>query len=218
MVSIAPSILSANFANIEKDIKIVENETNCKYLHIDVMDGNFVPNISIGQPFIKSLRKISNMQFDVHLMVDKPERYIQDFKACGADILTIHVEACTHLHRALTQIKELNMKAGVTLNPSTPIEMIKPVLDVVDLVLVMSVNPGFGGQSFIPSCLYKIEKLKKWKSKYNLDYIIEVDGGVNEKTIKQVADAGAELLVAGSAVFNDKPIKENVELLENLCR
>lgn len=218
MVSIAPSILSANFANIEKDIKIVENETNCKYLHIDVMDGNFVPNISIGQPFIKSLRKISNMQFDVHLMVDKPERYIQDFKDCGADILTIHFEACTHLHRALTQIKELGMKAGVTLNPSTPIQMIKPVLDVVDLVLVMSVNPGFGGQSFIPSSIYKIEKLKKWKQKYNLNYIIEVDGGVNQKTIKQISDSGAELLVAGSAVFNDKPIKENVQMLESLCK
>lgn len=217
MIKIAPSILSANFANIEKDIKTIENETNCEYLHIDVMDGNFVPNISIGQPFIKSLKKISNMKFDVHLMIEKPERYIEDFKNCGADILTIHYESCIHLHRALSHIKSLGMKAGVTLNPSTPIEMLKPVLDIVDLVLVMSVNPGFGGQSFIESSLYKIKKLSKWKKEYGYNYIIEVDGGVNEKTIKKVADAGAELLVAGSAVFNEKSIKSNIETLENLC-
>lgn len=217
MISIAPSILSANFANIEKDIKIVEEQTDCKYLHIDVMDGNFVPNISIGQPFIKSLRKISNMKFDVHLMVEKPERYIQDFKNCGADILTIHYEACIHLHRALEQIKSLGMKAGVSINPSTPVEMLKPVLDMADLVLVMSVNPGFGGQSFIKSSIYKIEKLVKWKEKYGYNYIIELDGGVNENTVKEVVKSGAELLVAGSAVFNDKGIKNNVEMLKKLC-
>lgn len=217
MISIAPSILSANFANIEKDIKEVEEKTDCKYLHIDVMDGNFVPNISIGQPFIKSLRKISKMKFDVHLMVDKPERYIQDFKDCGADILTIHFEACTHLHRALSHIKSLGMKAGVTLNPSTPIEFIRPVLDIVDLVLVMSVNPGFGGQSFIKNSIYKIEKLRQWKKQYNYNYIIEVDGGVNKDTIKMITDAGAELLVAGSAVFNANGIKNNIEDLQSLA-
>ncbi|MGP1410390.1 MAG: ribulose-phosphate 3-epimerase [Peptoanaerobacter stomatis] len=218
MIKIAPSILSANFANIEKDIKTVENDTNCEYLHIDVMDGNFVPNISIGQPFIKSIRKITSMKFDVHLMVEKPERYIEDFKKCGADILTIHFESCVHLHRALEHIKSLGMKAGVTLNPSTPIEMLKPVLDLVDLVLVMSVNPGFGGQSFIENSIYKIEMLSKWKKDYGYNYIIEVDGGINEKTIKKAVDAGAELLVAGSAVFNEKCIKENVENLEKMCR
>lgn len=217
MREIAPSILSANFANIEKDIKIVENNTDCEYLHIDVMDGNFVPNISIGQPFIKSLRKISNMKFDVHLMVEKPERYIEDFKNCGADILTIHYEACVHLHRALEHIKSLGMKAGVSINPSTPVEMLKPVLDITDLVLVMSVNPGFGGQSFINSSIYKIEKLSKWKEKYGYDYIIEVDGGVNENTIKKISSSGAELLVAGSAVFNDKGIENNIKQLKNLC-
>lgn len=216
MKSIAPSILSANFANIEKDIKIVENETNCKYLHIDVMDGNFVPNISIGQPFIKSLRKISDMIFDVHLMVEKPERYIEDFKKSGADILTLHCEATTHLHRALCKIRENGMKVGVTLNPATPIKTLRPVLDIVDLVLVMSVNPGFGGQSFIRNSLYKLEKLKQWKEENNYDYIIEVDGGVNEKTISEISNAGAELLVAGSAVFNLDGIKENVEKLEKL--
>ena len=210
MKSIAPSILSANFANIEKDIKIVENETKCKYLHIDVMDGNFVPNISIGQPFIKSLRKISNMIFDVHLMVEKPERYIEDFKKSGADILTVHCEATTHLHRTLSQIRQCGMKAGVTLNPATPIETLLPILDIVDLVLVMSVNPGFGGQSFISNSLYKLQKLQEYKKEYGYDYIVEVDGGVNEKTIKQISNAGAELLVAGSAVFNENGIKNNL--------
>ncbi|MBF1050927.1 MAG: ribulose-phosphate 3-epimerase [Peptostreptococcaceae bacterium] len=214
MKSIAPSILSANFANIQRDIKIVENETKCKYLHIDVMDGNFVPNISIGQPFIKSLRKISNMIFDVHLMVEKPERYIEDFKKSGADILTVHCEATTHLHRTLSQIRQCGMKAGVTLNPATPIETLLPILDIVDLVLVMSVNPGFGGQSFILNSLYKLQKLQEYKKEYGYDYIIEVDGGVNEKTIKQVSNAGAELLVAGSAVFNENGIKNNIEKLE----
>ena len=214
MKSIAPSILSANFANIQRDIKIVENETKCKYLHIDVMDGNFVPNISIGQPFIKSLRKISNMIFDVHLMVEKPERYIEDFKKSGADILTVHCEATTHLHRTLSQIRQCGMKAGVTLNPAKPIETLLPILDIVDLVLVMSVNPGFGGQSFISNSLYKLQKLQEYKKEYGYDYIIEVDGGVNEKTIKQVSNAGAELLVAGSAVFNENGIKNNIEKLE----
>ena len=214
MKSIAPSILSANFANIQRDIKIVENETKCKYLHIDVMDGNFVPNISIGQPFIKSLRKISNMIFDVHLLVEKPERYIEDFKKSGADILTVHCEATTHLHRTLSQIRQCGMKAGVTLNPATPIETLLPILDIVDLVLVMSVNPGFGGQSFILNSLYKLQKLQEYKKEYGYDYIIEVDGGVNEKTIKQVSNAGAELLVAGSAVFNENGIKNNIEKLE----
>ena len=214
MKSIAPSILSANFANIQRDIKIVENETKCKYLHIDVMDGNFVPNISIGQPFIKSLRKISNMIFDVHLMVEKPERYIEDIKKSGADILTVHCEATTHLHRTLSQIRQCGMKAGVTLNPATPIETLLPILDIVDLVLVMSVNPGFGGQSFILNSLYKLQKLQEYKKEYGYDYIIEVDGGVNEKTIKQVSNAGAELLVAGSAVFNENGIKNNIEKLE----
>jgi ribulose-phosphate 3-epimerase len=214
MKSIAPSILSANFANIQRDIKIVENETKCKYLHIDVMDGNFVPNISIGQPFIKSLRKISNMIFDVHLMVEKPERYIEDFKKSGADILTVHCEATTHLHRTLSQIRQCGMKAGVTLNPATPIETLLPILDIVDLVLVMSVNPGFGGQSFISNSLYKLQKLQEYKKEYGYDYIVEVDGGVNEKTIKQVSNAGAELLVAGSAVFNENGIKNNIEKLE----
>ena len=214
MKSIAPSILSANFANIERDIKIVENETKCKYLHIDVMDGNFVPNISIGQPFIKSLRKISNMIFDVHLMVEKPERYIEDFKKSGADILTVHCEATTHLHRTLSQIRQCGMKAGVTLNPATPIETLLPILDIVDLVLVMSVNPGFGGQSFISNSLYKLQKLQEYKKEYGYDYIVEVDGGVNEKTIKQVSNAGAELIVAGSAVFNENGIKNNIEKLE----
>ena len=215
MKSIAPSILSANFANIQRDIKIVENETKCKYLHIDVMDGNFVPNISIGQPFIKSLRKISNMIFDVHLMVEKPERYIEDFKKSGADILTVHCEATTHLHRTLSQIRQCGMKAGVTLNPATPIETLLPILDIVDLVLVMSVNPGFGGQSFISNSLYKLQKLQEYKKEYGYDYIVEVDGGVNEKTIKQVSNAGAELLVAGSAVFNENGIKNKIEKLEN---
>ena len=210
---LSPSLLSADFSDLSKAIKFCE-EKKAGFIHIDVMDGNFVPNISIGQPFIKSLRKISNMIFDVHLMVEKPERYIEDFKKSGADILTVHCEATTHLHRTLSQIRQCGMKAGVTLNPATPIETLLPILDIVDLVLVMSVNPGFGGQSFILNSLYKLQKLQEYKKEYGYDYIIEVDGGVNEKTIKQVSNAGAELLVAGSAVFNENGIKNNIEKLE----
>ena len=216
MKSIAPSILSADFSNIGRDIKEVEDNTNCKYLHIDVMDGMFVPNISIGQVFIKSIRKASNMIFDVHLMIEKPERYVEDFQKSGADILTVHCEATNHLHRVLAHIRQCGMKAGVSLNPATPIENLIPVLDMVDLVLVMSVNPGFGGQSFIRNSLTKIAKLKKWKEEKGYNYIIEIDGGVNESTISEISKAGAELFVAGSAVFNDNGIRQNIENLEKL--
>ena len=156
------------------------------------------------------------MIFDVHLMIERPERYVEDFQKSGADILTVHCEATNHLHRVLAHIRQCGMKAGVTLNPATPIENIIPVLDMVDLVLVMSVNPGFGGQSFIRNSLTKIEKLKKWKEEYGYNYIIEIDGGVNESTISEISKAGAELFVAGSAVFNDKGIRQNIENLEKL--
>ena len=212
MKYIAPSILSADLANIKDEIVKVQ-QAGIKYLHIDVMDGNFVPNITIGQPYIKSLRKISDMTFDVHLMIEKPERYIEQFAKAGADMLTVHVEACTHLDRAIHEIKKRGMKAGVSINPSTPVEMLMEVLGIMDLVLVMSVNPGFGGQSFIPNSLKKVKKLYDWRRNGNYDYLIEVDGGVNTDTISDISRAGADILVAGSAVFSNGDVKRNIEKL-----
>ncbi|TRW26891.1 ribulose-phosphate 3-epimerase [Criibacterium bergeronii] len=217
MKELSPSILSAELSNIKQQLEQVK-AAGIKYLHIDVMDGLFVPNITIGQPYIKSLRKLSDLIFDVHLMIEKPERYIESFAEAGADILTIHYEACTHLDRALHQIKDNGMKAGVTINPSTPINILSEVLPIADLVLVMSVNPGFGGQSFIENSVSKLEWLKEVRQKENYNYIIEVDGGVNTSNIEKISNAGAELFVAGSAVFNDKDIKENIDGLYKKIR
>lgn len=217
MKELSPSILSAELSNIKQQLEQVK-AAGIKYLHIDVMDGLFVPNITIGQPYIKSLRKLSDLIFDVHLMIEKPERYIESFAEAGADILTIHYEACTHLDRALHQIKDNGMKAGVTINPSTPINILSEVLPIADLVLVMSVNPGFGGQSFIENSVSKLEWLKEVRQKENYNYIIEVDGGVKTSNIEKISNAGAELFVAGSAVFNDKYIKENIDGLYKKIR
>ncbi|MBS6062612.1 ribulose-phosphate 3-epimerase [Criibacterium bergeronii] len=217
MKELSPSILSAELSNIKQQLEQVK-AAGIKYLHIDVMDGLFVPNITIGQPYIKSLRKLSDLIFDVHLMIEKPERYIESFAEAGADILTIHYEACTHLDRALHQIKDNGMKAGVTINPSTPINILSEVLPIADLVLVMSVNPGFGGQSFIENSVSKLEWLKEVRQKENYNYIIEVDGGVKTSNIEKISNAGAELFVAGSAVFNDKDIKENIDGLYKKIR
>ena len=210
MIKLAPSILSADFARLLEDVKKVE-KAGCEYLHIDVMDGHFVPNITLGPGIVKSLRKDVNMVFDAHLMIENPDNYIKEFADAGCDIIVVHQEACTHLHRTIQNIKSHGIKAGVALNPATPIETIKYVLQDVDMVLLMSVNPGFGGQSYIPVVTEKIKELKALIDKMNLDIDIEVDGGVKPSNIAEVVNAGANVIVAGSAIFNagniDKAVK-----------
>ncbi|MFP5494339.1 ribulose-phosphate 3-epimerase [Parvimonas sp. G1641] len=203
MLELSPSLLSADFTNLKSDIEILD-KSGVKYLHLDVMDGMFVPNISFGPMIIKQLRPLTNMVFDVHLMIEDPDRYVQSFKDAGADILTVHYEACKHLHRTISYIKSLGMKAGVSLNPATNIDVLDYVLEDLDLVLVMSVNPGFGGQSFIPSALDKIKNLKEKIKERNLNVTVEVDGGVKTTNVKDVVEAGADLIVSGSDVFADK--------------
>lgn len=212
MIKLAPSILSANFADLLKDCKKVE-EAGCEYLHLDVMDGHFVPNITFGPQVIKSLRKDINMVFDAHLMIEDPDSYLPQLSDAGVDIVTVHQETCTHLHRTIQNIKANNMKAGVVLNPATPIDTIKHVLRDIDMVLLMSVNPGFGGQSFIPEVLKKIKELRMLIDKKNLDIDIEVDGGIKVENIKEVVDAGANILVAGSSIFAQDDINEACEKL-----
>ena len=209
---IAPSVLSANFAHLESDIKRVES-SGAKILHLDVMDGHFVPNISFGPAIVKTIRRITTLQLDTHLMIDKPDLYLEQFKDAGADILTVHVEACTHLHRTVSRIKELGMKAGVSINPATSIGTVKEILPFVDLVLVMSVNPGFGGQKFIETTLAKIKALSKMIIDLKLPTVIEVDGGIDTITITKVIDAGSHYLVAGNAVFGDGNIETNFSQL-----
>ena len=204
---LSPSILAADFGKLAEQIKITE-ENGAKDLHLDVMDGLFVPSISFGMPVIKSLRQYSKQIFDVHLMIESPERYLEDFKEAGADIITVHAEATKHLHRAVTKIRELGLKAGVSLNPATPLSDIELVLSEVDMVLIMSVNPGFGGQKFIPFTLDKIRKLREMSP----DIDIEVDGGVNKDNVAELVKAGANVLVAGTAVFGGD-IAENTKLM-----
>ena len=203
MLELSPSLLSADFTNLKSEMEVLD-KNGVKYLHLDVMDGMFVPNISFGPMIIKQLRPLTNMIFDVHLMIEDPDRYVQNFKDAGADILTVHYEACKHLHRTVSYIKSLGMKAGVSLNPATNIDVLDYVLEDLDLVLVMSVNPGFGGQSFIPSALDKIKNLKEKIKERNLNVIVEVDGGVKTTNVKDVVEAGADLIVSGSDVFADK--------------
>lgn len=212
MIKLAPSILSADFAKLLEDVKKVE-KAGCEYLHIDVMDGHFVPNITLGPGIVKSLRKDVNMVFDTHLMIENPDNYIKDFVDAGSDLIVVHVEACRHLHRTIQNIKSHNVKAGVALNPGTPIETIKHVLQDVDMVLVMTVNPGFGGQSFIESMIGKIKELKQIIDEKNLNVDIQVDGGIKPSNIKQVVEAGANVIVAGSAIFNSENIEETVKLM-----
>ena len=209
MIKIAPSILSADFSNLAADIIKVE-EAGCDLLHIDVMDGHFVPNITLGPPIIKSLKGKTTMPFDVHLMIENPDKYIRDFIDAGADIITVHSEACIHLHRTIQNIKALGAKAAVSLNPATSLTDIEYVLEDLDMVLIMTVNPGFGGQSFIPNMLTKIKKLKKMIDEKNLNVDVQVDGGIGPNNIHLVTEAGANIIVAGSAIFNSKDIKATV--------
>lgn len=208
---LSPSILAADFGRLAEQIKITE-ENGAKYLHLDVMDGVFVPSISFGMPVIKSIRKYSSQVFDVHLMIENPERYLDDFKVAGADIITVHAEATKHLHRTVTAIKELGLKAGVSLNPATPLSAIELVLSEVNMVLIMSVNPGFGGQKFIPFTLDKIRKLREMAP----DIDIEVDGGVNKDNVAELVRAGANVLVAGTAVFGGDIAENTKGMIERM--
>ncbi len=203
MTKIAPSILSADFARLGDEIKDVESG-GADYIHIDVMDGHFVPNITIGPLIVEAVRPVTKLPLDVHLMIDNPDAYIEAFAKAGADYITVHVEACKHLHRTISLIKSLNVKAGVVLNPATPVSTIQHVFKELDMVLLMSVNPGFGGQSFIPEVLPKIREVKEMAEKLNPELEIEVDGGVNEETARLCVEAGANVLVAGSAIYNQK--------------
>ena len=212
MIKLAPSILSADFARLLEDVKKVE-KAGCEYLHIDVMDGHFVPNITLGPGIVKSLRKDVDMVFDAHLMIENPDNYIKEFVDAGCDIIVVHQEACRHLHRTIQNIKSHGIKAGVALNPATPIDTIKYVLQEVDMVLLMSVNPGFGGQSYIPVVTEKIKELKALIDEMGLDIDIEVDGGVKPSNISEVVNAGANVIVAGSAIFNTDDIDEAVKSL-----
>jgi len=215
MVKLAPSILSADFASLLKDVKAIEN-AGADYLHVDVMDGHFVPNISFGAPVLKALKGKTNLFVDVHLMIENPDQYIEDFVDAGADLINVHIEACRHIHRTLQLIKSYGVKTGITLNPGTPLSAIEAILPEVDMVLIMSVNPGFGGQSYIESSTEKIKTLKKMIKDKDLNVLIEVDGGIKLTNVKQVVEAGADVIVAGSAVFKGGAIGHNIKELRAL--
>lgn len=211
---LSPSILSADFTKLGEEIETIDN-AGAEYIHVDVMDGMFVPSISYGMPVIKSIRKSTGKVFDVHLMISEPIRYIADFAASGADMITVHVEACSDVVATIEKIREYKLKVGITLNPDTPVSAIKPYLNRVDMVLIMSVNPGFGGQKFITSSVDKIKEVKRLRDELNLSYDIEVDGGINIDNLATVLEAGANVIVAGSAIFRGDAA-ENVEKFKSI--
>lgn len=210
MIKISPSILSADFSKLGEEIKNID-QAGAEMVHIDVMDGHFVPNLTIGAPVIAALRKITTKIFDVHLMVENPQDYVVSFTKAGTDIFTFHIETAPHVHRIIQNIKENNMKVGIALNPGTPLTTINEILDDIDMVLLMTVNPGFGGQKFIPSVLKKIKELKEMIRARNLNIDIQVDGGINKVTAPQVVAAGANILVAGSAIYGSDNIAKSIE-------
>jgi len=212
MKLIAPSILSADFSKLGDEIRSVE-EAGADWIHIDVMDGHFVPNITMGPQIVKAAKRVTSLPLDVHLMIENPDQYIPDFADAGAYLISVQVEACVHLNRTIQMIREYDVQPGVVLNPSTPLSSIEWVLDDVDFVLIMSVNPGFGGQAFIPSSLEKIRTLRDMLEDRELSTLIQVDGGVNEKTIAEISQAGVDVFVAGSAIFRSKDYKKTIESL-----
>ncbi|MBM7835119.1 ribulose-phosphate 3-epimerase [Clostridium sardiniense] len=213
MIKIAPSILSADFSRLGEEIELLD-KSGADYIHIDVMDGAFVPNITLGAPIVKAIRNRTDKIFDVHLMVESPSRYIDDFVDAGADIITIHYEAEKHIDRAIQYIKSKGVKAGVVLNPGTPTILIKDLISKLDMVLIMSVNPGFGGQSFIDYSIEKIKEVDEMRKKYNKDLIIEIDGGIGIDNIKTVREAGVDVAVAGSSVYKNGEVIKNIENLK----
>ncbi|NLA24749.1 MAG: ribulose-phosphate 3-epimerase [Bacteroidales bacterium] len=210
---IAPSMLSANFLNLSSDIEMINN-SEADWFHLDIMDGVFVPNLSFGLPVVKAIKSEAKKPLDVHLMIVSPEKYISAFKLAGVDILTVHAEACTHLHRTVQEIKATGMKAGVSINPHTPVKILENIIADIDLVLIMSVNPGFGGQSFIPITYKKLAELSELKQEFNPNLIIEVDGGVNLENAPKLKQAGANALVAGNTIFSSSNPMETIKLLK----